>query len=268
MEKLVIYCKSYINDLQRVKVLAESVLQYNSENIPFYISCPRQDYNIFKSQLPPEVNLIIDEDIVKKEYNQNWQSQQIVKSQFWKYIPVKNYICIDSDSYFIKPFYYSDFLVDDDTPYTVMHQQKNLFQWTARYSRELGFDPQESFNATREKVGKDLFGRSSKVNYDFGPSPVIWSTKVWKCLEENYIQPNNLTFEQLIMHEPSEFTWYGECLLAFKPIEYYPLEPLFLVLHYPLQLKQLYDQGYTESDIAKCYLGLVMTSNWNAPLKY
>ena len=62
--------------------------------------------------------------------------------------------------------------------------------------------------------------------------------------------------------------WYGECLLAFRPIELYPIEPLFLVFHYPLQLTQFYDMGYTEQDIAKCYLGLTMTSNWGAPLKY
>jgi len=268
VEKFVIYCKSYRNDLQRVKVLSESIEKYNVENIPFYISCPKEDYAIFKESLPSSVNIITDEDIVGKTYIQNWHVQQIIKSQFWKYSKVKNYLCIDSDSYFIKPFYYDDFMVDDETPYTVIHQQKNLFQWTARYSRELGFDPQTGFNKMREKIGKRLFGRTFKVNYDFGPNTVIWSSKVWDCLEENYIKPNNLTFEQLIMYEASEFTWYGECLLSFRPIELYPIEPLFLVFHYPLQLKQFYDQGYTEQDIAKCYLGLTMTSNWNAPLKY
>jgi hypothetical protein len=158
-------------------------------------------------------------------------------------------------------------MVDDETPYTVIHQQKNLFQWTARYSKELGFDPQDGFNKTRERIG-EIFGRSFKVNYDFGPNTVIWSSKVWQCLEDNYIIPNNLTFEKLIQFESSEFTWYGECLLAFKPIEIYPIEPLFLVFHYPLQLNHFYEQGYTEADIAKCYFGVTMTSNWNAPFKY
>jgi hypothetical protein len=268
MEKFVIYCKSYINDLDRVVVLSESIKKHNKDNIPFYVSCPATDINAFKSKLPDFVNLITDEDIVGVTYTQSWHIQQVVKSQFWKYVKVKNYLCIDSDSYFIRDFYYDDFMVDDETPYTVIHQQKNLFQWTARYSKDLGFDPQLSFNETREKIGKELFGRTFKVNYDFGPNTVIWSSKVWQCLEDNYIKPNNLTFEQLIMHEASEFTWYGECLLAFRPIELYPIEPLFLVFHYPLQLKQFYEQGYTEHDISKCYLGLVMTSNWNAPLKY
>jgi len=157
--------------------------------------------------------------------------------------------------------------VFDDTPYTVMHQQKNLFQWSCRYRRELGFDPQESFNECRTKIGQ-LFNRPFKVNYDFGPIPVIWSSKVWKSLEENYLQPNNLTFEQLIQYEASEFTWYGEWLLASKTIDIYPIEPLFLVFHYPLQLDQFYKQNYTLEDISKCYFGIVMSSSFNAPINY
>ncbi len=268
MEKFIIYCKSYRNDLERLKFQAESIEKYNFDNMPYFVSCPIADYDIFKKSLPSFVVIIKDEDIINSTCVQNWKTQQIIKSQLWKYVEVENYLCIDSDSYFIKPFYYDDFMVDDNIPYTVMHQQKNLFQWTSRYSRDLGFDPQEGFNKTRERIGKELFGRKFKVNYDFGPSPVIWSSKVWICLEENYIKPNNLTFESLITYESSEFTWYGECLLAFKPIELYPIEPLFLVFHYSLQLKQFYEQGYTEQDISKCYLGLIMTSNWNAPIKY
>ena len=267
MELIVIYCKSYINDLERVKVQAQSIEQYNADNIPYYVSCPKSDYSIFKSSLPSFVNLILDEDIVNQSITQSWHTQQIVKSQFYKAVNTINYVCIDSDSYFIRPFYKTDFIAYNDTPYTIMHQQKNLFQWTARYRKDLGFDPKLSFDDSRINIG-NIFNRQLKVNYDFGPSPTIWSSKVWKSLEENYINPNNITFNQLIEYEPSEFTWYGEALLAFKPIEIYPLEPLFMVFHYPLQYQQFLQQGYSEQDIASCYMGIIMTSNWNAPLKY
>lgn len=267
MEKIVIYCKSYINDLARLKIQANSIEQYNMDKIPYYVSCPKTDYDIFKRELPSFVNLILDEDIIHESIEQSWHTQQIVKSQFYKYIDTENYLCIDSDSYFIKPFYIQDFIANGTTPYTVMHQQKNLFQWSCRYRTELGFDPQIGFNETRSKIG-NLFSRNLKINYDFGPSPVIWSRKVWESLEQNYLLPNNITFTQLIEFEPSEFTWYGEALLAFKPIEIYPIEPLFLVLHYPLQYQQFLQQGYTEQDISSCYLGIIMTSNWGAPLKF
>lgn len=264
---IVLYCKSFIGDLGRVAVLAESVEKHNVDNIPFYVSCPKADLSTFQRRLPEFVTIVTDEDIVKKNYIQNWTTQQIIKSQFWKLIDTENYLCVDSDSYFIRPFATDDFIVKDSTPYTVMHQQKNLFQWTAKYSSELGFDPQESFNSCRINIGK-VFGRDFKVNYDFGPNTVLWSSKVWNSLEKNYLEPNNLTFEQLIDYEASEFTWYGEWLLATKPIEIYPIEPLFLVMHYPQQYTQFKQQGYTEADLAKIYFGVTMTSNWGAPLKY
>jgi len=267
MENIVIYCKSYLNDLNRVKIQAESIERYNMDNIPYFVSCPDSDYQQFKQTLPAFVNIIKDEDILQKQITQSWHTQQIVKSQFYKFVDTVNYVCIDSDSYFLRPFYVRDFVAIDDTPYTVLHQQKNLFQWTARYRRELGFDPKQSFDESRNKIG-NIFGRKLAINYDFGPSPTIWSSKVWKSLEENYIEPNGLTFDQLIEYEPSEFTWYGEALLAFKPIEIYPVEPLFMVFHYQLQYEQFLKQGYTEQDIASCYMGVIMTSNWNAPLRY
>ena len=50
--------------------------------------------------------------------------------------------------------------------------------------------------------------------YDFGPGPVIWSCKVWESLHKHYVSKNNLQFADLINVNPSEFTWYGEWLLA------------------------------------------------------
>ena len=91
MEKIVIYCKSYIRDLDRITVQAESIGQHNVDNIPYYVSCPKSDYEIFKSTLPDFVNLIIDEDIVQQTLEQSWHTQQIVKSQF-KFIREFKYI--------------------------------------------------------------------------------------------------------------------------------------------------------------------------------
>ena len=263
MEKIVLYCKSFNKDFERVKVLLESINKYNMDNIPFYISVPKNDYNLF-SQLE-RANIIMDDDIFPLVDN-NWVSQQIIKSNFWKLNLTENYLCIDSDSYFIKPFYISDFLFNDDTPYTVIHEQKELFSWSVTKIKELGFDPKGGFIDDRKKI-MDLFNRQSRF-YDFGPSPIIWSSKVWKSLEENYMIPNNLTFPQLIDYSHSEFSWYGEALLAFKAIEIYPIEPLFKVFHYPQQYIEYKQQNVTEEMIAQNYMGIIMQSNFNGPIKY
>ena len=70
MENLVLYCKSFHRDLDRVKVLIESINKHNLDNIPFYVSVPRTDLELFKSQLGIS-NIIADEEIYSST-NQGW----------------------------------------------------------------------------------------------------------------------------------------------------------------------------------------------------
>jgi hypothetical protein len=267
MNKIVLYTKSYSGDLDRLKISIESIKKHNIENIPYYVSVPENEINLFKHNIDClYVNLVSDNDI----YNvpvQNWNTQQIVKSNFWKLGICENYVMLDSDSYFIKDFFISDFMYNDTTPYTVMHEQKDLFMWTSKYgSSTLNFDPYDSFKQDRTKI-MNIFGRSGRI-YDFGPGPIIWNTKVWKSLEDDYLIPNDLKFQSLIEYCPSEFSWYGEWLLQKRSIELFPIEPIFKFFHFNQQYQYYKQLGYTEQDFAKQYSGIVMQSNWNAPLKF
>jgi Family of unknown function (DUF6492) len=267
MNKLILYCKSYSGDVNRCKILLESVKRYNKDNIPFYISVSSDDVNLFKNTLGNDgYTLLTDEEILGDKLVQSWKNQQVVKMALWKTNITENYVVLDSDSYFIRDFYYKDFLVYDNVPYTVMHEQKDLFGWTAKNFPILGFDPQYSFAECRTPV-MELFERPGRL-YDFGPVPVIWSSKVWKALEEEYIKPNDLTFEKIINTISSEFTWYGEALLTWKPIELWPIEPIFKVFHYPPEYHEFKHLGYAEEHWAKNYLGVVMQSSSGLPLKY
>ena len=262
MNDIVLYCKSYSPDVERVKNLFDSILKHNKDNIPFYISVPQTDIELFKNKLDDSANIVSDEEIYSEI--KGWTGQQVIKSQFWKLNLCKNYLCLDSDTYFIKDFYKSDFLYEDTIPYTVCHEDKELMEWSLRSN--LGFDIHQSFKDDRNMV-MNLFNRKG-VHYDFGPSPVIWNCKTWKSLFDNYIKPNNLTFEKLIEFSPSEFTWYGEWLLTAKTIPLYPRQPLMKVFHYPQQYQESKEKGYTEDDFSKNYLGIIMQSNWRAPLRY
>lgn len=266
MNKVVLYTKSYSGDLDRLKELINSVKIHNKDNIPYYISVPSHELSIFKQQIDTDyVNLVADDHICDVA-NQDWKAQQVVKSTFWKLGVCDNYVLLDSDAYFINDFYIKDFLYDDHTPYTVMHEQKDLFEWTARNYIRLGFDPFSSFLDTRKSI-MDVLGRVGRI-YDFGPVPVIWNTKVWKSLEENYLLPNKLQFSDLINVVPSELTWYGEYLLVSKEIPIVPIEPMFKVFHFAQQYADFKQQGYQEEHFKQNYLGIIMQSNWGAPLKY
>lgn len=265
---IAIYCKSYRNDLPRVKVLLDSVNRNNADHIPFFISVPAADATLFQSELGSVgYTLVRDEDITDLPTDvPGWIKQQVVKSSFWKLGVCDNYVMIDSDSYFIRPFRVSDFMYEN-IPYTVMHEQHDLFSWTCNKTKQLGFDPQQSFAECRRKI-MDLFDRADGKIYDFGPSPVIWNAKVWQSLEELYLKPSGVTLEQAFTKVPSEFTWYGEWLLATQPIMLLPIEPLFKVFHYQGQYDEMKQQCVTEADLAKVYMGITMQSNWNAPLHY
>jgi hypothetical protein len=264
--KIVLYCKSFSRDLNRVKILAETVQRYNVDKIPFYVSVPQKDTGIFMSEIPGAI-VVSDESIVGSG-EQSWQSQQIVKANFWKLGVTENYLCLDSDAYFIRPFTTGDFIVPGtNVCYTVMHEQKDLFSWTVNKKAQLGFDPMESFRADRQRI-MDIFGREGRV-YDFGPAPVLWNCDVWQAFSEEYLAANNMTFMDCIKHTPSEFTWYGEYLLASKKMEIWPVEPLFKVFHYNGQVHDAKRLGYTEADYAKLYLGIIMQSNdGSIPVKY
>lgn len=262
MHKFVIYCKSYSNDVYLAKKLLDSITKFNVDKIPFYISVPSKDIDLFKSQLGTDgYTLLKDEDIDSE--NTGWKGQQIVKSQFWKLELCENYLCIDSDCFFIRPFYLSDFMHDEETPYTVCHEYKHFFEFFHKNPfistvQPMTFDPMESFVKERQHI-MGLFGRKGIV-YDFGPGPTIWSCKVWKSLYDNYVSYNNIKFADLIQINGSEFTWYGEWLLYSQEIRLVPRGPLFKNYHYPYQYELDKQQGYTLEKMAKLYLGVGIQS--------
>jgi hypothetical protein len=265
MNKIVLYTKTYRGDFERVKNLIESIKRYNKDNIPFYISIPKVDELLFKNGIDTDyVNIVFDEDIVNISI-QNWYTQQIIKSSFWKLGLCENYVMIDSDSYFIRDFYISDFMYDDITPYTVMHEQKDLFEWSSKYKDLIGHDPKNGFMEDRKKI-MQVFDRRGRY-YDFGPSPTIWSTKVWKSLETILIN-NNKTFTDLISYTASEFSWYGEFLLKYRVIDIIPIEPLFKVFHFKPQYEHYKQLEYTEKDFSENYMGIVIQSNYSSKIIY
>lgn len=268
MSTFVLYCKSYRNDLERAAILADSISKHNKDNIPFYISVPKQDIELFKSRISSAI-IVEDEDILSHlniQIKENWVSQQIVKSNFWRLGFAENYLSLDSDCQFIKDFFVSDFMYDEETPYTVCHEQKELWNWSVLHKQQLGFDPKVSFTEDRLKV-MNVFNRKGAV-YDFGPCPTIWSAKVWRVLDE-IMSLNNLNWASIMQLSWSEFTWYGETLLYSQAIPLYPREPLFKVFHYYQQYAEYKQAGVTLDHISQNYMGIILQSNWPATvLKY
>ena len=137
MNPLALYCKSYSTDLRRVVRLMQSIERFNETRIPVYVSVPEAELVLFREHLgTTSAQLISDESILRASPRLNQAqvarmhgavAQQVVKSEFWRLGLAKNYLCLDSDCVFIRPFFIADFMGSDGVPFTVLHQNKEYF---------------------------------------------------------------------------------------------------------------------------------------------
>jgi hypothetical protein len=271
MTPIVLFCKSYRDDVLRVRRLLQSIERFNVDGLALYVSVPASDAALFREHCAGQpFTLLSDEEVVGANSDLDRDmfatlpgriSQQIVKSEFWRLRLGETYVCLDSDCYFLRPFQSADFLAPGGLPYTVMHESKELLHFAA-----LSGMTQIAGNWKRDSEDlKQIFGRSGRC-WDFGPVPVVWSGRVWKDLDEKFLRPRGMTILDAINTHPGELRWYGEALLAFGSIPILPIEPLFRCYHYEEQYYFWRRLGETDKTIAKNYLGVCMQSNWDKDL--
>lgn len=270
MKDFVLYCKSYRNDFLRLKRLLISIEQFNRDGLSFYISTPRADKELLIEILGNQESYtwVADEDIVsanpqaaiaKYQEMPGGLSQAIIKSEFWRLGFAENYLCLDSDCLFIRPFYLTDFMNRDGVPFTVLHQNKEFFQ----LARDRGEEKVElNLRAEAQRV-QALFGRLGPEFY-CAPAPFIWAAKVWESLDQEYLKPKGMTLWDLVAPDYPETLIYGEALLKYQAIPVIAIEPLFRVYHYDWQYYLLKRLGESEEKIKANYLGVIYQSNWES----
>lgn len=273
MKDIVLYCKSYRKDFLRLKRLLQSVSAFNVDQIPFYISTPNADRELLIELIGGEgYQWVADESIIqanlnlKKGIEENKSgslTQQIIKSEFWRLGLCENYVCLDSDCIFIKDFFKDDFLAPDGNPYTVIYQNKEYFQ----FAIDRGFSKAPLQLIAEGNQVKQLFGRQGP-NYYCPCPPFIWSTKVWKSLEQSYLKPKEMTFWDLCTPDHPETLLYLEALLNFQAIPLHPIEQLFRVYYYDWHYFLLRRIGETPAKIKEHYLGVIYQSSWDLSLDY
>lgn len=273
MKEIVLYCKSYRKDFLRLKRLLQSISDFNCDQIPFYISTPKADYELLVQLLGSEgYEWISDESILLsnpaapigiESTKSGSLSQQVIKSEFWRLGLCENYVCLDSDCIFIKQFYLSDFLAFDGQPYTVIYQNKEYFQLAV--DRGFAKAPHQLI-AEGDRV-KHLFGRQGP-NYYCPCPPFIWSAKVWKSLEDSYLKPKGLSFWDICTPEHPETLIYLEALLNYKAIPLNPIEQLFRIYYYDWHYYLLRRIGETPAKLRENYLGVIYQSSWDLSLDY
>ncbi len=269
-----LYCKSYSADLSRLENLLESIEIHNADQLPVYVSVPQRDMESAGLLLnQKKVILISDESITGKKLDDSQITQQIVKLSVWKSIKEDVILMLDSDSYFIKDFHERSFVDSVGAAYTVMHQQKDYFQFTSRLCAVNNLDTgvaKRGFLKDRLSIKKAMGAVVDEhtVVHDFGPSPYVWNSKVLESFYIDFLAEKKMTLEDCMEISASELSWYGEWLLHERPIDLIPVEPLFKVFHVPQQYQLALALKETEDSLKENYYGIVLQSNWNAPYRF
>lgn len=268
MKDFVLYCKSYHNDFLRLKRLLSSIQKFNLDHIPFYISTPTAEKALLEGVIGQVGYIwVADEqivaanpcaDLIRYREMSGRLSQQIIKAEFWRLGLAENYLCLDSDSKFIRDFKKSDFVTDDNTPYTVLHQNKELFQLATNRGHP---KVERDLKVEAERV-KKLFNRIGP-NFYCAPSPFNWSAKVWQSLDQEYLKSKGISIWDLITSEYPESLVYGEALMKYRAIPLIAIEPLFKTYHYDWHYFLMRRLGETEAKLAHHYFGVIYQSAWD-----
>ena len=262
MENFILYAKSYGPDVHQCKRCFESIKKYNVDNIPFYISVPKNDFKLFKDILGTEgYTLLADEDIYQFTVPlTGWRNQQIIKTHINRLNICKNYLCLDSDSFFIKDFRKSDFMANDDVVFTLMQDPMDIKMVTHNV-KDRDFYKTDFFRTCRDV--RSVFGNTNfKKWYLFGPPPYPWNCSVWEAIQ-NWLKDNNMTmdqffawFEQTTGAISRETVLYGEFLLLTQMIDIFPTSNWFK----QYSSKELYEYdskcGVDFDFVKKYYLGV------------
>lgn len=257
--------KSFFGDFAYAKRLIKTFHKFNKDNIHMFVVVPKNDLDIFQ-QISPNKNItFLDETSIGVELvNDNsirgirpgYINQTLIKIGFWETGLSENYFCIDSDAEFIKNFYLKDFMFDENIPYSVLVEDKDLL-----------VDP--------EYYATCWIGRENKLNeikrvLDFKDPRLLtchgnttFNIKVLDSFKKNFMEKNKLSYIDIVKISAYEFSWYNFWLQKSETIPIKFKEPFFKTFHLKKQHLDSINKGITINDISRGYLGIIINSNFS-----
>lgn len=273
-----LYVGTSARDVEQYDYLTRSIHRHNRDALKIYTAVNDDDLELFRARFSDRgITFVKDSDIYPTDSTRvdGWKKQQIIKMNFHRLGVCENFVQIDSDSFFIRDFYAEDFMFDGETPYTLAHENKELSEFFAEHNAgglNRAVSPTEfytdiPFRQTSEKIRR-LFSREHRRFLDGGHPPCIWSTKVWRLLEE-YARDKKMSYEDLILYAPSEQQWYVELLLEFRLFALIPIQPMFKVFHYHRNYTEFLARHHDNvakgiDDLKYNYWGIGLQSSFSA----
>jgi hypothetical protein len=251
MHKIAILLKTYLGDLKYVERLIDSYNTYNRDSIPLYIVAPSSELHEFEKFSGEFIELLSDESITSNLVHDDsvrgirpgYINQEIVKLAFWEKRLCENYFCMDSDGVFIRNFFITDFMYNDETPFTILVEDNEL-KVEPEYYHNYWIGREKAIRIIQEEVG--LVDKRLLTCHAFA----IFSCKVLESFYINYLTSKNRTYIDLMRISPYEFSWYNMWLQKDKTIDIQIKEPIIKFFHQKAHHIEYSRKGITTEDIA------------------
>ncbi len=269
MENFVMYCKSFSGDKVRLQSLVKTFNKYNKDAIKLYISVPEADIDLFWEYKNKHVEVISDESFCRafmtdKPVNgirPGYINQEICKLNFYRTGVCRNYLCLDSDCLFARDFYKSDFMYDDNTPFTVLIMDKDL-SIEKFYHNRYWVPRLEYIKSIYNAVGlKDSRLRTCHNSQ-------VFNCEVLASLYNDFMIKHNYSYIDLMKIGPYEFTWYNAYFQKCGLIKELAVEPFFLTFHMQEQYYFARLKNLDLKDISYSYVGIILNNKWDSGTPY
>ena len=262
MKDVAIFVKSHRPDLVLVHRLLDSISRHNRDRIGVFISVPADDVVAFQdlSRRFTDVSVLADDHFgIPRVDRKIWGfapgyiTQQLVKLSVQRLSEARNYVILDSDTYFIRDFVTKDFTAPDGTGLTVLAEDKDLVADPA-------WAPFAEFRAKRidliaDRLGVPTLSPATCFNNTVFQDSVLHDFHDW-CRSES------LSLLDLMTIAPVEFAWYNLFLVKHCPERLVRIEPFIRIFHTRSEYRRLVAAGFSHESLRRSYLGVCINSNW------
>jgi hypothetical protein len=265
IEPVVIFIKSYEADFRFLRRLLISIAGNNLENIPVCVALPHNSIPDWLLELEKSKTLkIFSEEIWEDligESTPGYISQQIIKLNVDRLEVAENYLILDSDTIFLRPFFRSDFLeLNTGSPYLFADEGRETLEpfYRGYVSARRGH-----LELIREKLG--VFSDSGAPWLEAHNSLVFSSSHLsaFRSYIESGSIPGANNYIDLIDTAPYEFNWYVSWVAKQDFAGHVVKPPIFKMWHTGEHFLQSVMSGWTIQDVAALYVGVIPNSSWS-----
>lgn len=243
--------------------LVASFRTFNDEGLPLFVLVPPSDVEAFSELAGGDVTVMDEETLVGGllvtgplgEIREGYANQQIVKLAFWESGLLDDYLVLDSDAVFIRPFTRSDFMASPGVPYTVLVEDNDL-RCDPVYYREHWQGREVHLREIQRIVGLEDPRLLTCHNHQ------VFDSRVLASLRTDFMEPRGWSYRDLIAASPYEFSWYNFWLQKSRVIPLKVREPWFKMIHHEGQHAELAMRGLSVEDLVRGYVGLVINSSF------